>query len=285
MRVHFRLETPPSRTAKTWRLTLEDPVVLNRSPDRPLARWSQVSHKGGQMTTNRIKQGIAARSRIRGVHMTFPQPAIIEVLALVGLDFVYLDGEHGSFGLSDLEVACITAERHGITPIARIPERGPGTICQFLDRGVAGLVVPHVDGLADAESVVEAAYFAPRGQRSFGGGRPRFVLGIEDQRRHLAQCNAGLSLCIMIESVGALQAAGEIAALPGVDYLSFGLNDLAQALGHAGEPRHPEVVAAVADASQRIRASGKPVREDFMTYAWINEILDVGARTLLGNTP
>lgn len=235
------------------------------------------------MSTNRIKQRIASGGRVRGVHMTFPQPAIIEVLALVGLDFVYLDGEHGSFGPADLEAACITAERHGITPIARIPDRSPGTICRFLDRGVAGLVVPHVSRLEDAEEVVEAAYFAPMGQRSFGGGRPRFVLGIEDQPRHLADCNANLSLCIMIESAGALEAAAEIAALPGVDYMSFGLNDLAQALGHAGEPRHPDVAAAVAEASARIRATGKPVREDFMTYAWVNEILDAGARELLGS--
>jgi 4-hydroxy-2-oxoheptanedioate aldolase len=85
----------------------------------------------------------------------------------------------------------------------------------------------------------------------------------------------------MIESLGALEAAGEIAALPGVDYMNFGLHDLAQALGHPGEPAHPEVAEAARRASDQVRAAGKRVREDFMRFAWVNEILVSGARQLL----
>lgn len=233
------------------------------------------------MNANRIKRAIAEGRTARGLHMTFAQPAVIEMLAPIDLDFVYLDGEHGAFSDADLEVACITAERHGITPIARIPDLSPSTICRFLDRGVAGLVAPHIDGVEDARTVIEGAYFAPMGQRSFGGGRPNFVHGIGGMKAHLAACNASLSVGIMIETEGGLAAAGEIAALDGVDYVSFGVNDLAQALGHAGDPDHPEVQAAVADASARIRAAGKPVRGDFIRFAWVADLLVVGARTLL----
>lgn len=226
---------------------------------------------------NRIKEAIQAGRKARGIHMTFAQPAAIEVLAPFNLDFVYIDGEHGCFDWRDIETACIVAERHAITPIARVPDPTAPTITRFLDRGVTGLVVPHIDLLADAAAVVEAAFYAPVGNRSFGGGRPFFGAGIKD----LAGANAALSLGIMVESRGALADAAAIAALPAVDYLSFGMNDLAQSLGHAGEPTHPDVQAAVADASARIRAAGKPVREDCMTYAWINDILTAGARVLL----
>jgi 2-keto-3-deoxy-L-rhamnonate aldolase RhmA len=84
----------------------------------------------------------------------------------------------------------------------------------------------------------------------------------------------------MIETRGALAAAGEIAAVTGIDYMSFGLNDLAQSLGHPGESRHADVVSAVADATKRIHAVGKPVREDFITVGWINDILVQGARQI-----
>jgi 4-hydroxy-2-oxoheptanedioate aldolase len=67
-----------------------------------------------------------------------------------------------------------------------------------------------------------------------------------------------------------------------VDYLSFGLLDLAQSLGHPGNPEHADVKHAAADASARIRAAGKPVREDFMKFVWINDVLMAGARQLLG---
>ena len=231
-------------------------------------------------TKNRIKAAIAEGRGVRGLHLTFPQPAIIEVLANVGIDYVYLDGEHGAFEGRDIDVACITAERHGITAIARIPDPSPSTICHFLDRGIKGVVVPHVDSLDDAKKVIDGAYFGPIGNRSFGGGRPTFTegIGITNLEAHMAQCNEDMCVSIMIETVGALEAAGDIAALQGVDYMSFGLMDLAQSLGHPGNPRHPEVVEAVAKASRCIRAAGKPVREDFIAVGWINDLIVRGAR-------
>lgn len=230
---------------------------------------------------NIVKQAAASRAKIRGVHLTFPAPTVIEVLAPLALDFVYLDGEHGSFEIRDLETACIAAERHGIVPIARVPDPSSGTITRFLDRGVRGIIVPHVDTVDHAREALSAIYFAPVGNRSFGGGRP-FFTEIADLPAHLVACNEAVSVGIMIESGEGLAAAADIAALPGVDYFSFGYNDLAQSLGYPGEPTHREVKRAAEAAAERIRAAGKPVREDFMSLAWINQIVLAGARQLIG---
>ena len=96
-----------------------------------------------------------------------------------------------------------------------------------------------------------------------------------DVRRHLAQMPLGALSYIA-------RNEGEIAALPGIDYMSFGLNDLSQSLGHPGNTRHPQVLAAVADASNRIRQAGKPGREDFISVGWINDILARGAERVFG---
>jgi 2-keto-3-deoxy-L-rhamnonate aldolase RhmA len=219
---------------------------------------------------------------IRGVHMTFAAPAAIEVLAAVDLQFVYIDGEHGCFDWRDIETACLAAERHQLTPIARIPDASSATVTRFLDRGVRGLVAPHIESLAAARSVIESMYFAPLGQRSFGAGRPEYGQRIDSKPAYMQACNAAVSLCLMIESRAGLEIAGDLAALPGVDYLSFGMLDLAQSLGHPGNPGHTDVTTAVADASRRIRAAGKRVREDFMNYVWVNDVLLAGATKLLG---
>src|SRR5262249_8538522 len=94
---------------------------------------------------NAVKQAAAARSLVRGVHLTFAAPAVIEVLAAENLQFVYIDGEHGCFDWRDIETACLAAERHDLTPIARVPDTSSGTITRFLDRGVRGIVAPHVE--------------------------------------------------------------------------------------------------------------------------------------------
>ncbi len=233
--------------------------------------------------SNKIKAAIAGGRRIRGLHLTFAQSSVIELLAIVGIDYVYLDGEHGAFDSHDIEYACVAAERHGITPIARLPDPSAATITRFLDRGIKGIVVPHVDTLEDAKAVIDAAYYGPLGNRSYGGNRTQFAAGISNMPAHMAHANEEICVSIMIETLGALAAAGDIAALPGVDYMSFGMMDLAQSLGHPGDPKHPEVAAAVADASRRIRAAGKKVREDFITVGWINDIIISGARRLFGD--
>jgi 4-hydroxy-2-oxoheptanedioate aldolase len=235
---------------------------------------------GTKQSRNIVKHAAATREIIRGIHLTFPAPPIIEVLASLQLDFIYLDGEHGSFETRDLEASCIAAELHNMVPIARVPDRSSGTITRFLDRGVRGIIIPHVDSVDDAKEALSAVYFSPLGNRSFGGGRP-FFTEISDLPGHLAECNKNVSVGIMIESTEGLEAARDIAALPGVDYFSFGLNDLAQALGCPGEPAHPKVKRAVEETAERIRQAGKPIREDFMNLAWINQVVLAGARQLL----
>jgi 4-hydroxy-2-oxoheptanedioate aldolase len=198
-----------------------------------------------------------------------------------GHDFLYIDGEHGNFDWRDIEVACITAERHGMTPIARTPDSSTATITHFLDRGVKGIIVPHVENLDEAKRVVDATYFAPIGHRSYGSSRPEKGVNLPDKSAYFAEQNRTVSLSIMIESRSCLEAAPDIAALEGVDYLSFGLYDLAQALGHQGNPNHPDVKAAVERTAALIRAKGKRLREDFISFAMINELLIAGARQLL----
>lgn len=228
---------------------------------------------------NTVKAAAASGEIIKGIHLTFPAPVIIEVLARsVDLQFVYIDGEHGSFDWRDVEIACVTAELCGVTPIARVFDRQVSTITRFLDRGILGIVAPHVETKEDAEEVIAATYFAPIGKRSFGSGRPEYGTEIGDRRQYIKECNERVSVCLMIESQRGLENLNEMAALPGVDYFSFGLMDLAQDLGHPGNPAHPDVRAAFLAGSALVRASGKRVREDFMNYCWINDLLLAGVR-------
>ncbi len=237
--------------------------------------------KTDALETSSIRKAIRTGRTLRGAHMIYPAPRIVEVLAALDLDFIYLDGEHGCFSPADLAQHAFMLQKLGITPIARVSNNSRATITHFLDRGVRGIVVPHVESVEDAKRAVEATYFAPRGDRSYGGAFPA-ERDKSELEAFLGECNEAVTLSVMIESRAGIEAVDEIAAIDGIDYLSFGMMDVAQQLGHPGRPDHPAVQEVVADASARIRAAGKPVREDFMRFAWIDDIVLTGAKALLG---
>lgn len=234
------------------------------------------------MERNRIKEAARTRELLYGLHLTFPCPTLIEMLASQGLDFLYLDGEHGAFDLRDVEECCRAADLVGLVPIARVPDLSVATINRFLDRGLGGVVGPHVATKADAERLVEACYFAPLGRRSWGDSRGEgYGIAIPDMPRRMAEINEGISVGAMIEEKEALDNLDAILEVPGIDYFNFGMQDLAQSLGHPGQPSHPEVRAVVDEVSKRIHAAGKLLREDFMVFAWVRHVLHEGVRALI----
>src|SRR5438067_12869547 len=113
-----------------------------------------------------------------GYNLSFPSPWVIDILGKLDFDFVFIDGEHGPFGLDQLEDLCRTAERHNLTTIARVPDIGPSTIQRYLDRGIMGTLGPHIATEAAARQQARACYFGPVGERSIGDHR-----GTDDNAR------------------------------------------------------------------------------------------------------
>src|ERR1700720_2188250 len=99
---------------------------------------------------NRVKAAMSAGRKAYGYNLSFPSPWVIDILGQIDFDFVFIDGEHGPFGLDQLEDLCRTAERHNLTTIARVPDIGSSTILRYLDRGIMGILGPHIATEADA---------------------------------------------------------------------------------------------------------------------------------------
>ena len=98
-------------------------------------------------------------------------PDLVELFGAIGYDFVMIDCEHGPMDLDQVEHMVRAAEVFGITPITRVPDHGEATILRFLDRGVQGVIVPHVNTAEEAEGVAKAARYYPEGRRGMGSGR------------------------------------------------------------------------------------------------------------------
>jgi len=238
--------------------------------------------KEALMRINKIKAKMRAGETAYGCALSFPSAPLIELMGSAGFDYVFMDAEHGVFTLHDIEDMCRVADLVGLTPTARVPNIQPSTILRFLDRGVMGILGPHIITREDAEALVEACLFVPRGKRSFAGSRGNEYGLIEDGPAFMARMNDEILPMALLEDIQALEEnLPEILKVEHLEVFSFGPQDLAQSMGLPGQPEHPRAVAAREKASAQIRATDKKVGPDVMVMARANQIFLEGAREFL----
>ena len=176
-----------------------------------------------------------------------------------GFHWLMLDLEHNAMDLDTASVLGVAAMSAGITPIARVPGPEPWQATRLLDTAVQGVIVPHVDTAEAAHRIASACRFPPVGTRSLTGGLPQVSFASSnypatDLVRHL---NENLLLIVMLESAEAIANADAIAAVPGVDVLLIGTNDLCADLGITGQLGHERVVEAYEKMIAAVRRHGK----------------------------
>ncbi len=177
---------------------------------------------------------------------------IIDFLGPMGFDAAWLETEHGSVTwdqLGDMTRAC---DLWGVTPITRVTSNEPWLITRTLDRGSMGIVVPHVNSKEAAEKAAQSAKYAPIGYRGMFGGRQSF--GVAD---YFHQANDQTMVVVLLEEAEALRNLDEILQVDNIDVFFVAPSDLAQTMGHIGNPGHPDVQRAIDESIARIIAAGR----------------------------
>jgi 4-hydroxy-2-oxoheptanedioate aldolase len=129
------------------------------------------------------------------------------------------------------------------------------TIKRYLDIGVQTLLIPFVQNANEARSAVAATRYPPHGVRGYASAARASDYGrVKD---YPLRCEEELCVLVQVETPLALSNIEEIAAVDGVDGIFIGPGDLAASMGHVGNLKHPDVLAAIEGAVRRIRACGK----------------------------
>ena len=213
--------------------------------------------------TNPMKQKLQDGATVFGVGARLPEPGMVEILGYAGLDYVRIDGEHGSIGWTEMERMILAAYAVGITPIVRIHENNAAMIMRALDLGAMGILVPHCRHGEDAQQIVNGAFYPPQGNRGVGPGRS-IKFGAVSTEDYYANINDEVVVAAMIEDAEAIENINEIVEVEGIDVLSIGTSDLAASLGVTGQTSHPKVVEAsekvLTAATRRGIAVGCPAR-------------------------
>lgn len=209
------------------------------------------------MKPNAMKAKLGRGEAALGCSLMFPSPQIVEMLGHAGFDWVLLDCEHGSLSLADVEVMAMAADAVGITAIARPKSNSAADIQSVMDRGVAGVQVPHVNTAEDARRAVSAVKFGAGAARGLAAGtRPdRWGLGAR-MTDFAAAANAQSLVCVQIEHDEAVANIDEILSVDGIDVFFIGPSDLSQSMGYPGDPKAPPVAQAIEQVLSRIRERG-----------------------------
>lgn len=206
----------------------------------------------------RLMQMIRGTQRLRGIFNGIPSPAIVEMCAYAGFDFLIVDNEHGSADLQMTEHLLRAARASGIPALVRCLEHD---LARVLDMGASGVQIPMVESAEHARDLVQRVrYPLPAGK----GGRRGSAFstraagyGAFGGPAHTHLSNGAIVLVAMVETPQAVERAGEIAAVEGVDAVFIGPNDLAHAMGHENRWTDPPVQSAIERALRAVSAQGK----------------------------
>jgi 2-keto-3-deoxy-L-rhamnonate aldolase RhmA len=209
-------------------------------------------------------------------------PDIIRIARASGHQAVWVDLEHSAMPIDTATLLCAAAIDLGLAPFVRIPEHDHGVIGRLLDGGALGIIAPRIETVQEAQDVVAACRFPPLGHRS----AVATLAHLNYQKMPAGQFNRALNeatvVKILIESPLGIENLADIAALPGVDIVAIGTNDLTAEMGVPGDFRHPTVRAVHEAAIGACRRAQKPlVIGGIGDAAYAAELIRLGAAPFL----
>ena len=233
--------------------------------------------------TNRgkFKQRLKDGEAVIGISLIVPSPTLVDVLGYAGIDFCMIDTEHGPLEMETATNMVIAADGTGVAPIIRVSDNDEKQILRALDIGAAGVQVPQINTVEDAEEVIKAAKYSPLGERGMSVFTRAGDYFKDGSPGHTDRQNEETCIIVHIEGKRGLDNLGEILKVDGIDVYFLGPYDISQSLGMPGDVRHPTVEAALQTACEKANAAGKCIgsfAKDIEMGRWL---MGLGVRYML----
>jgi 2-keto-3-deoxy-L-rhamnonate aldolase RhmA len=191
-----------------------------------------------------------------GTMVTLPSAAIAEILADAGFDWLFIDGEHGPLETADI-AAILQAVGDRAACIVRVPGAEEAPIKKILDQGAEGIIVPQVNTVEQAASVVRYSRYSPAGSRGVGLARAQGY-GMRFQE-YLETANERVAVIVQAEHARAVENIEATVKVEGIDAILVGPYDLAASMGKMGQIDDPAVTDAIEHVTRTCQAAGIPL--------------------------
>jgi 2-keto-3-deoxy-L-rhamnonate aldolase RhmA len=177
-----------------------------------------------------------------GFYISESDLSVAEMVGYAGFDYMRVDNEHTLMNPSKLQNIIRICDSFNIPVLVRVPDYDDFT--KILDFGATGILVPGIFSVEQAKECVRLCKYAPIGQRGMGTSSRHTRYGLENFQEFMKASYKNTSLCMQIEDEKGVRDIEQILSIEGIDLVAVGENDLAQSMGYAGQPSHPEVTKA-----------------------------------------
>ena len=209
------------------------------------------------MLEESFKAKLKSGEPVVGCFASIESATTVELLALAGMDFVMLDGEHNPIDPGIAATMFRAADGIGVPALARVGENQQQVIAKYMDAGCLGVMIPMVNNGPDALRVVQSVKYPPEGKRGLANVRANNYGMAGPSGEYVEKANQRTVVIVQIETMDGVEHADEIVATEGVDVVFLGPSDLSVALGVPGQGKHQIVLDTIEALTKKIVAAGK----------------------------
>lgn len=207
---------------------------------------------------NKLKEKLLRGEKALGTHILLNGNRTTELIGSLGFDYLWIDTEHTSISLHEVEDHLFAARLSGVPAIVRVPWNDPVRMKPILEMGPDGIIVPMVNSYEEALKAVQACLYPPKGNRGYGPRRASFY-GLTPLDQYLESAEKDMMRIVQVEHIDAVRDLKRIVTIDEIDAYIIGPMDLSASIGKLGKLDDPELCALFDEIIATVHAAGKPV--------------------------
>ena len=203
-----------------------------------------------------FRKDLKGRKLLFGTMVTLPTATTAEILAGLGFDWLFVDGEHGPLETAEM-LSILQTVGDKAACLVRVPVGDEVHIKKVLDLGAAGIIAPQINTALHAANIVKWSRYAPLGSRGVGLARAHgYGMNFKE---YVDTANEQIAVVVQAEHKDAVENIEAIVTVEGVDAVLLGPYDLSASLGKMGQIDAPEVIEAIEHITETCLKANMPL--------------------------